>query len=389
MAELESLYGADKLRLAGEQAALLNLPANAIDFARLGGTIKLCNVLTVLPTTDWKEITNHLLDAAPGHAGHLPEGKLQLGLSVYGLNGLNVNVKRLQATGLELKKAIRASGRSVRLIPNKEPELNSAQVVHNHLTGPLGWELVFVRDGQSTILAQTVAVQDIEAYAARDQKRPMRDARVGMLPPKLAQIIVNLAATGTNPHGSAVLDPFCGTGVILQEASLMGFDIYGSDLNPRMAEYTEVNLKWLENVAGHVKSHDTEGKYFRIEVADATVHTWGPAPNFIAAETYLGRPFSVQPPPEVLQEVVRDVDTIHKRFLQNVARQTHAGFRLCIAVPAWHTKNGFKHLPVLDSLEVLGYTRKSFVHVRDEDLLYHRPNQIVARELVVLVRKQE
>ncbi len=84
---------------------------------------------------------------------------------------------------------------------------------------------------------------------------------------------------------------------------------------------------------------------------------------------------------------MQDVDTIHKKFLQNVARQTKPGFRLCIAVPAWKTKNGFQHLKTLDSLEELGYTRVSFAHARPKDLVYHREDQIVARELVVLIRK--
>jgi 2-polyprenyl-3-methyl-5-hydroxy-6-metoxy-1,4-benzoquinol methylase len=100
-------------------------------------------------------------------------------------------------------------------------------------------------------------VQDIEAYGARDQARPARDARVGMLPPKLAQTIINLAAgrpeTRMDKHWDSadglgrfmVLDPFCGTGVILQEALLMGYSVYGSDIEPRMAEYTKKNLQWL------------------------------------------------------------------------------------------------------------------------------------------------
>src|SRR3546814_11679403 len=62
----------------------------------------------------------------------------------------------------------------------------------------------------------------------------------------------------------------------------------------------------------------------------------------IATEIYLGRPFSTQPDPATLQKVMQDTDTIHKKFLQNVARQTKPGFRMCIAVPAWHTKHGVK-----------------------------------------------
>ncbi len=106
----------------------------------------------------------------------------------------------------------------------------------------------------------------------------------------------------------------------------------------------------------------------------------------IATETYLGRPFSVLPDSDVLRHVIQDVDTIHKKFLQNVRLQTKAGFRMCLAVPAWKTPIGFMHLPILDHLEELGYTRISFTHVKNGDLIYHRPNQIVGRELVVLIR---
>src|SRR5690606_13809866 len=127
----------------------------------------------------------------PDHSRRMPEGKMTLGLSVI---GLNISAKRLLATGLEIKKAIKQTGRNVRLVPNKTSELNAAQVRHNKLTSPTGWELVFIRNGKKTEVVQTVKVQDIDAYTKRDRGRPKRDAFVGMLPPKLAQIIINLAA---------------------------------------------------------------------------------------------------------------------------------------------------------------------------------------------------
>jgi tRNA (guanine10-N2)-dimethyltransferase len=368
-AELESLYGADNLRPIGDVATGLDLPVDQIKFVRLGGTIKLARVLTSIDSVHWPDIESYLAKTIPEHLQYVPEGKLKFGLSVY---GLGVSRDRLNATGLSLKKVIKAAGRSVRLVPNKEVELNSASVLHNQLTGPTGWELLLIKDGSQTWLAQTVHVQDIDAYAARDQARPKRDARVGMLPPKLAQIIVNLAKPGA---GETVLDPFCGTGVILQEALLMGRYAYGTDLEPRMIDYTRENLEWL---IGPAKQ--------KLAVGDATSYQWEDF-DVIAAETYLGRPFSALPSPTVLDEVRRDVDTIHRKFLKNVAAQTATGFRMCIAVPAWKTKTGFQHLKTLDSLEELGYTRLSFVHVGQEDLIYHRDNQIVGRELVTLIRK--
>ena len=375
LAEAESLFGADKLTPFGKQAVVVDIPHTELPFSRMGGSIRAAKMLTYLPYTDWEKIEKYLVAELPKHTCCLPEGKIRLGLSVY---GLSVNIRRLNATGLTLKKAVKADGRSVRVVPNKEHELNTAQVIHNQLTGETGMELLLIRDGERTALVQTTAVQDIEAYAARDQARPARDARVGMLPPKLAQIIVNLAISNTDVK--TVLDPFCGTGVLLQEAMIMGYEALGTDLEPRMVEYSQTNLSWL------VDSFNPSSHTFKLAVGDATNRSWE---NFdtIACETYLGRPFASEPNQNVLSEVMRDVDLIHRKFLQNVAKQTKSGFRMTIAVPAWHTKSGFKHLKTLDNLDDLGYTRMSFVHVDTRDLLYYRENQVVARELVTLIRK--
>ncbi len=371
IAELESLYGSEAVQPIGFNAAILSVDADDIFFGRHGGSIKYAKVLHRIDSTDWNKIEKYLLTTIPELSENAPGGKFKFGISTY---GLSVSVGRLNASGLTIKKAVKATGRSVRIVPNKAKELNTAQVLHNQLTSELGWEVLLVRDGNSTIVGITKSVQDIEAYAARDQARPKRDARVGMLPPKLAQIIINLARPG---DGATVLDPFCGTGVVLQEASLMGYNVYGTDLDPRMIEYSEANLQWL-NITS-VERHIQQG--------DATATQWSNPFTTIAAETYLGRPFTGLPTPKVLEEVMQDCDTIHRKFLKNVARQTGSGFRMCIAIPAWKTKNGFRHLKMLDSLEELGYNRVDLKHVRTRELLYYRPDQIVARELVILVRK--
>ena len=399
MAELESLYGAENVKLVGTQAVIVDVDPCLLAFDRLGGSVKFCKVLTELETTNWHEIEKFLVKVSPGHSERLPDGKMQLGLSLY---GFNESLRQIEATGLTLKKAIRKTGRSVRLTPNKTPELSSAQVYHNHLTGPTGWELVFVKHEGKTFVAQTVKVQDIDSYTLRDRGRPKRDTRVGMLPPKLAQTIINLAVgklpedklesiceipageVVPRPHlEKTVLDPFCGTGVVLQEAALAGYDVYGSDLEPRMVEYTKLNLAWLN------ANYKLEGSYdFNFEIADATTHHWQHNIDFVAAETYLGRPFTSRPSPEVLAQTAADCNLIIKKFMQNIHSQLRPGTRLCVAVPAWQTgKNVFKHLPLVDQIDALGYNRVSFEHAGSASLLYYREDQVVARELLVIVRK--
>ncbi|HVX47807.1 MAG TPA: methyltransferase domain-containing protein [Candidatus Saccharimonadales bacterium] len=397
LAELESLYGPKKVRAVGAKVAVVDVDPCLLAFDRLGGSLKFCKILTTLETTAWKEVEKFLVQVSPGHSERMPEGKMRLGLSAI---DMSVDIKQLGVTALTLKKAIRKTGRNVRVIPNKSLELNSAQVLHNQLTGQTGWELVFIRDGSKTIIAQTVKVQDIESYAKRDQGRPRRDARVGMLPPKLAQIIINLAV-GELPEEARqsiceippdqpippqhfdkkILDPFCGTGVLLQEAYLMGYGVYGTDLEKRMIDYTRENMNWL------VENFDPGGTASRFETADATSYKWPHEFDVVASETYLGRPFSSPPDAETLARTMADCNLIIKKFLKNIHGQLEPDVRLALALPAWQTKpDQFKSLPLIDQISDLGYNRVSFEHAGDDQLIYYRSGQVVARQLLVITR---
>ncbi|HET8670279.1 MAG TPA: hypothetical protein VFM05_06495 [Candidatus Saccharimonadales bacterium] len=402
-AELESIFGANHVKPLGVQAMTCDLPSDDIPFMRIGSAVRLAELIAPLPTIQWPMVVRYTAEQLPKLLDSLPEGKLKLGLSVY---GLPVKLTHLLRAGLELKKACKAVGRSTRVVPNTESELNTAQVIHNQLTGELGIELLFIRNGKETYLARTVAIQNINAYTKRDQGRPKRDAFVGMLPPKLAQTIVNLAVGQLKPGTDiAVLDPFCGTGVILQEALLMGYGAYGTDLEPRMIEYTRTNLEWLKTYCGlepnvstsearNVSQKNSQAPdaapfgSIRLEAGDATGHKWVHPFSAVASETYLGRPLSNWPSPEKLQEIMGTCNVITQKFLSNLAGQLPSGTRLCLAVPAWVSPKGrIYHLPTLDQLEVLGYNRVSFSWVDEQEMVYRRPGQLVARKLLVITRK--
>lgn len=391
LAELESLYGAEHVRRLGG-AALLDIPAEEINFKRLGGTIKTARILARFPYSNWTSLTKYMETEIPKHLQHTPDGKFTFGLSAY---GLKITPAEINHAALEIKKIIKKSGRSVRVVPNKSLELSSAQVLHNKLTHKGSWELLLIADGPRTILAQTLFVQDIEAYAARDQARPARDAKVGMLSPKLAQIIINLAVgqigrwqmvdgrwakTPTTNYElqTTMLDPFCGTGVVLQEALLMGYNVIGTDIDERMADYAKKNIQWL------IKKYPEISGHVSMEIADATVYKW-PRFTAVASEVYLGRPLSKLPDGTNLNKIIADTNTIIEKFLKNLISQLKPKQRICLALPAWRKPSGqLIHLPVVAKLTDMGYNIVKFKHVRSEDLIYFRENQIVARELLVL-----
>lgn len=379
-AELESLFGAEQVRPVGEHGSLVNVPSIDIPFDRIGSSVRLARPLAEVPSDNWTSIQKYLLEHISEYLDYLPkEGKIKLGLSVFGIPGAH---KQLLRTGLELKKAIKQAGRSVRVVPNTEPILNSGQVLHNQLTGEMGIELLCLKNGNKTLIGWTIKIQDVTAYAKRDQGRPKRDAFVGMLPPKLAQTIVNLGTGQLAPSSEkTILDPFCGTGVLLQEALLMGYNAYGSDIEPRMIDYSQKNLAWL---ATQGVDHSNPA----LEVGDATSHQWTHPFSVVACETYLGRPLSSWPRPEKLHEIIGTCNVIVTKFLQNLAQQIPSGTRLCLAVPAWQAPNGqVHHLGILDQLNVLGYNRVSFSWAQEQEMVYRRPDQLVARELLVITRK--
>jgi tRNA (guanine10-N2)-dimethyltransferase len=417
MAELEAIYGAANTRWFSDQAAIIDTNTFSID--RIGGTQKAGYIALEL-RGDWRQVSMKIVQEY-SQLWARREGKITLGISAYGFSG--TSPRDIQKTGIVLKQKLKNSGVSLRLIPNPEAALNTATSHHNKLgLSANKVELLVVRnrDGK-VIIAESIGAQNITAYTKRDQNRPKRDAFVGMLPPKLAQIMINLASfslemssrssiiaskhlqpegestsgldltLGAKPFASddsgkgerkniRLLDPFCGTGVVLQEAALLGYHVYGSDLSDKMIDYTRANLEWLaqtHRIDIHVDLHQ----------ADARTAQWQQPINIVACESYLGQPFSAPPSPSKLAEVRGNCNQIISEFLKNIGPQLDSGTQLCVAVPAWRSSDGsFTHLPLIGSLDQLGYKRRQFKNVKDSDLLYYRENQVVARELLVLVK---
>ena len=379
VAELESLYGASNVAWFSDISA--TIAADDFDFNRLGGSQKAGRVVAKLHGT-WRQASMQIVKAyTAAWSNH--EGKITLGISAYGFPD---SPRDIQKTGIILKKKLREHNVSLRLLPNNEAALNTAASHHNKLgLSDNHVELLVIRSKTGHILvAESVGAQNITAFAARDQARPKTDAFVGMLPPKLARMMVNMSAgTLTQTHNKStpiVLDPFCGTGVVLQEAAILGYNTYGTDLSDKMVDYTTANLTWLTGLYANITQPT-------VTTGDATTHTWQTPIHAVACETYLGQPFSAPPSPAKLQEVRGNCNHIISTFLTNISRQLQSGTPLCIAVPAWRSAEGtFTHLPFIDSLEQLGYTRRELKNARADQLLYYRDTQVVARELLLLTK---
>ena len=383
LAELEAIYGGVR-RVSDSLAVFVSTTEFTDNINRLGGTLKLAIELGQKPID---------------YLSKLPDGKITIGVSDY---SKKASRRTALEEALKLKKILVRHGRSVRVVESKDAVLATATSLHNGLSGKneRKVELVKVNDEWFRV----IGVQDIDAYARRDQARPARDAKVGMLPPKLAQILINLC--GILPEGSRILDPFCGTGVVLQEALLMGYCAYGTDIDERMIEYSKRNLEWLmkseiiqpegiRSLARRGRAPAARGDgpagrgpkvdNFQISIGDATSFKWVQPINAVACEGYLGKPFSRIPSEVELKEQKQECGSIILGFLKNMCTQIDKNTPITIAVPAWLREDGsYSRLDILDEIDKLGY---NVDNKSREGLLYHREDQVVARDILILRKK--
>lgn len=373
VAELESVFGKKNISTYRDIATV---DTASLDINRLGGTIKSGQIIKQVPLIDaQKDNFKPVADFITKYYRELwknSDHKITLGLSTY---QLDISPRDIQKIGLQLKVQLKKDGVNLRLVPNDSSALSTASSHNNKLGLSLNKvELIIAKTSPyEVVIAESRGAQNITAYTKRDHEKPYRDAFVGMLPPKLAQIMINLA----HVENGFILDPFCGTGTVLQEALLLGYDTYGTDFSTKMIDYSTKNLTWLKQKYPRLAEHK-----IRLEEADAIDHKWD-NPHQISAvvsEVYLGQPFSAPPSPEKLEQVRRQCNHITSSFLENIRPQLASSTILCLAVPAWLNKDGsFTYLPLVRNLEKLGYQLADH-----RPLLYHRENQVVARQLLVL-----
>lgn len=355
LVELESIVGGTKLQPLGEAAALVD---QSLNIDRLGGSIKIGEVLYDGVFTDLAEL--------PVDPASLPlrDSKTPFAISLYGVKGHN----KALAVGLALKKRLRqVNGSSVRLITPKNGASVSAAELHHNQVLEHGFELLLVQAGRRLVIARTTGVQDVDWYSRRDYDRPARSARVGMLPPKLAQIMVN---TTTAP---LVVDPFCGTGVVLQEALLVGRRAIGSDLNPKMVAASRENLAWLAN--------ERQIDSWSVAEGDARHISLPSEPLAIVSEGYLGPHLSKPLPASQLAKTRAELKELYHSALANLGSKIAAGSQISITAPVW--KDG-TDLGLIDDLGSIGYNLIDFTTVSSHKLIYRRADQQVGRQLLIL-----
>ena len=288
----------------------------------------------------------------------------------------------------EIKRGIRDSGSSARfLIPRGSSlELNAAQIVNNDILEK-GFELCILRKGDrgvsEEIYGKTLGIQDLEGYIERDMERPYSDIKMGVLPPKLARMMINFCSL----KEGIVWDPFCGSGTVLMESAILGYNFLGSDIDENAIYYSEENIKWL-NGQGYLGNVVYET--FKLDVTDPDPEVIKKLKNTeisaIVCEPFMGPPQTSPLTKEKAQDLLASVKSLYKSLLEMLDEKIGVrGIKMVIIIPSYKTQKGWETFSIYDIVSNRWNLLNS-EYSPSKDLKWGRKNSIITRNIYILER---
>lgn len=362
-AEMSEVVGtrypkAQVIRVA-ESAALVELPD--IEAAQnlqtvLGGTMKIVKVVSSGPNLGTLALEGKVAEIFEGIARN---NKITFGIGEIGRESLDA------LSHSEVKKILKDRSISSRFVDSVRSGLSASVLLHQDVE-----EVMVVKSGDQVILGYTISVQNIDDWTRRDREKPGTDRRRGMLPPKLARIMVNLALPASGKQ--RLMDPFCGTGTVLLEGLMLGKEVIGSDIRADALNQTTANLKWFEKAyPGSYKHH-----VFMADATQVTDKDTGGLIDAIAAEGLLG---PMTPGNKELPNIFKGLEKLYLGCLKQWTRILRPGSRVVLALPLVASgKVPYSLERLIDRCREFGYN----THL--SPLIYDRPEAIVKRQIFIL-----
>jgi tRNA G10 N-methylase Trm11 len=385
---------------------------------RLGGVVKILEVVDIIKKREQDSINfalKHYFKPSVLKKQFFKEykGKMQFGISIYLLDmdlaikpgpflahpqnkkiSFNSPFGEPKRIGMSIKKTLVDSQLSVRLVL---PEFNSlalaSVVVTKNLLLEKGAEICLLAAKDYIFTTKTITVQDFEDYGRRDYQRPVRDEKQGMIPPKVAQVMLNLSNCKVS---ETILDPFCGIGTIVQEGLLLCYKMLGSDINKLAVRGSEQNLEWFRN-----RYKIPPGKY-HLETADAREISklldlmGGQKIDAVVTECTLGPMYGKYPKNDEIKANFNELRQLYVESFKEFSKFLSKGKRIVICIPAYKKgRNEYETMESLDWANELGYNQMDvlpkkaanelkFLKLTERNTaIYDRKEQIVAREIVI------
>lgn len=351
---------------------------------RLGGVRKIAWLVEQCPVADTERV---LVDVALRTWG---ETTRSLAVSVVGGSDAKHRPQPLRQAIAQalLKKSVKA-----RYVDVQEGrELSTAQTYGNRLAlvtskegvQQRGREYLVIVDGDICHVGLIATVQDIAEYSRRDLDLPMADAFNGLLPVKLAQLMVNLAAGDRDTAQTVIYDPCCGNSRIPIEASAMGFAALASDNSDLQVFHSQANLEWW--------AERSNTALIPLKLLDATSEEavqWAQENAagrelIICTEPWLGTPVHTKFTSEKIQVWEEEVTGLYEQLVQRWFGGKQAVLAgMLLTVPTPQLGDGSQYMALVERVTKLA---KKLGYQVEVEGTYARPDTYIGRTLVWIER---
>ncbi len=323
--------------------------------------------------------------------------KFAFGISLYGTKTHQVSPINLHK---EVKDALSAQGNPSEFVLPEGQELTSVQLEKYRLMGEKGVEIVLIYSKDSLIVGLTKAVQPFETWSQADYGRPFRDAKSGMLPPKVARMMIQIGlgayySISRREEAPVIFDPFCGSGTVLTESLRLGCRAGGSDNSEKAVHDSIENVTWIRSSSLY-SGEDEQSSFFpytreyNVEIAVpifqsdsahiATVLT-PKSVDIIVTESYLGPAFSEVPTPGKIDRIIKGLEKLYIGSFKTFHTVLADKGIIVFAEPEYFMHGKSYKVGIIDNCERFGYTA-----IR-QPILYKRENALVGRRIGILKKK--
>lgn len=331
-----------------------------------GGVIKIGQILdeTGFDESEEKFSSFFTADNLIGRYLSAATSKLHVGISLYDAGGdkkyLQILSRQLIGFNLQIKRTLGGKNLRVGFVRVKERNLSSVSVVKNKLLAQ-GVEIVLVISPDKIFMGKTLVVQDFELFGRRDVGRPYLDKRSGIIPTKLARIMVNLS--GVSQDG-ALLDPFCGSGTIIQEAVVLGIKkVTGADISSKAVNDTEKNLDWFFRNFPHYNQSSYNIKLMQTDVSVISQKIPTNSFDAIVTEPFLSPPIFQKPDIKLISQLQIQLADLYLKAFREFHKLLKPMASVIMIFPTFTTYDRIYFLEIVPKILSLGFSQMNFFPV--------------------------
>lgn len=251
--------------------------------------------------------------------------------------GVLTDLNSLTFTQRELKYHIEYYGESDEDAFKKELKqvfkLEKLKPIYKNIQGPQdldkhqiiqeGYEFLVYND----LVFKTVHVSNPASYKERDKKPFFDEKRT--ISVRLARMLINIS--GVVP-GNTLLDPYCGTGTILQEALMLGVHVVGLDNDKMTCEGCVKNMYWIR------KTYSTTATWNIYNKDARRLGTYVDKADAIVTEPYLGPFLRKLPTYKQAQVLIEELEKDYAQLLKQLKMVSKG--RIVLIVPYYKANDG-------------------------------------------------